>query len=150
MDSSQAPFSPVPDSSSTEEIARLSVIEERLQVGTKTVETGRVRISKVVHETTESIDLPLLREEYDVERVPVNAYVAEPPESMHYEGDTLVIPILQEVVVTETRLLLVEEIRLTKRQIESRFTQEIPLRREEVHFERQEPTPDSDRITNHP
>lgn len=126
------------------ESARISVVEEQLHVGKDVVETGRVRISKRIHETTEHIDLPLIREEYDIERIPVNAYVTQAPAATRYEGDTLVIPVLQEVVVTETRLLLVEEIRLTKRQVHSRLTQDIPLRREEVSIEREDVTPHSE------
>lgn len=137
MEASQSPLSFDAEPSSLSETTRLSVLKEYLQVGKQVVETGRVRVSKTVHESTEIVDLPLLREEYDIERIPVNAYVSQAPEALRYEGDTLVIPVLQEVVVTETRLLLVEEIRLTKRQIESRLHEEIPLRREEVVIERQ-------------
>lgn len=144
MEAPQTPFSPDTAGQPLTEATHLSVMAERLQVGKEVVETGRVRVFKKVHESIETIDLPVLREEYDIERIPVNTYLAQPPEAMRYEGDTLIIPVLQEVVVTETRLLLVEEIRLTKRQVETRLHQEIPLRREEIVVERQDQTSDSD------
>jgi len=49
-----------------------------------------------------------------------------------YEGDTMIIPILEEVLVVEKRLLLREEIRITRRQSVVRDPQEYILRREEA------------------
>jgi stress response protein YsnF len=48
------------------------VIEETLAVHTTPVETGRVRIRKVVHEWEEIIDPPFAHDEVIVERVPIN------------------------------------------------------------------------------
>jgi hypothetical protein len=61
-----------------EPVAVLPVVDEELRVGKRVVETGRVRVTKRVHEREELVDEPLVREEYDVERVPVNVFVDEP------------------------------------------------------------------------
>ena len=68
----------------------LPVIEETLTVDTRPVETGRIRIRKVVREREELVDPPLLREEVIVERVPVNR-VVEGPVPVRYEGDTMIL-----------------------------------------------------------
>jgi uncharacterized protein (TIGR02271 family) len=111
------------------------VLKEVLEVLTTPVETGRVRIRKMVHEREEMVDPPLLREEVAIERVPINRLV-EGPVSAHSEEDTLVIPVLEEVLVIEKRLLLKEEVRITKHRVETHRPQRVTLRREEAVVER--------------
>jgi uncharacterized protein (TIGR02271 family) len=113
----------------------LPVIEEVLDVHTSPVETGRVRIRKVVHEREEVVDPPLWHDEVVIERVPINR-VVEGPIAVRSEGDTLIIPLLEEVLVVEKRLLLKEEVRITKRQVETHMPQRVTLRREEPAVER--------------
>jgi uncharacterized protein (TIGR02271 family) len=113
----------------------LPVMEETLTVDTRPVETGRVRIRKVVHEREELVDPPLLREEVIIERVPVNR-VVEGPIPVRYEGDTMIISVLEEVLVVDTRLLLKEEVRITTRRTERHAPERVTLRREDVTIER--------------
>jgi uncharacterized protein (TIGR02271 family) len=113
----------------------LPVIEEAIEVHTSPVETGRVRVRKVVHEREEVVDPPLLRDEVVVERVPINR-VIEGPASVRSEEGTLIIPLLEEVLVVEKRLLLKEELRITKRRVETHTPQRVTLRREEATVER--------------
>jgi uncharacterized protein (TIGR02271 family) len=96
----------------------LPVIEAALEVHTSPVETGRVRIRKMVHAREEIVDSPLLRDEMVIERVSINR-VIEAPISARSEEDTVVIPLLEEVLVVEKRLLLKEEVRITTRRIET-------------------------------
>jgi stress response protein YsnF len=55
---------------------------------------------------------------------------------MRNEGDTTIIPVLREVVVVQKRYEIVEEIRITKRKTERTDSQQVTLRKEEVHIER--------------
>jgi uncharacterized protein (TIGR02271 family) len=119
----------------------LPVIEEVLDVHTSSVETDRVRLRKVVHEREEVVDPPLLRDEVVIERVPINR-VVEGPISARSEGDTLIIPLLEEVLVVEKRLLLKEELRITTRQVETHRPQRVTLRRQEAVVERTNPEGD--------
>ena len=57
---------------------------------------------------------PMFREEYNIERVAVGKIVTDTP-VQRQEGDTLILPVTEEVLVTEKRLLLREEIRITRR-----------------------------------
>ncbi len=116
---------------------RIPVIEEQLSVGKRIVETGRVVISKQVTERQETVDIPLNRDEVQVERVLINRYVDSPPAAVRHEGDTMIISVLEEVVVVEKRLMLVEELHVTKRQLQTQETQQVTLRREDVTVTRQ-------------
>jgi uncharacterized protein (TIGR02271 family) len=121
---------------SFDEIAAVvPVVEEELRVGKRVVETGRVRVHKTVREHEETVDEPLMREEYDVERVPVEAYV-DAPVGPRYEGETLIVPVLEEVLVVEKRLLVREELRITRRRTEEHNPQSFKLLSEEVSVER--------------
>lgn len=116
-------------------IHTIPVIEENIHIGKKVVETGRVRIIKTVHEEEALVEAALLQEEVQVERVPVNQYIETPPQ-VRYEGDVMIIPVIQEVVVIEKRLMLVEEIRVNKHQTEKKVSETVTLRKEEIHIER--------------
>jgi uncharacterized protein (TIGR02271 family) len=111
------------------QFVKIPVIEEEIYVGKKVVETGRVVISKAVDEVKESINIELLHDEHTVEHVAINELVDSMP-SIRYEGQTVIIPVLKEVLVK--RVLLVEEIRITKRVVQTNEEQEFSLRREKV------------------
>jgi uncharacterized protein (TIGR02271 family) len=113
----------------------LPVMEETLTVDTRPVETGRVRIRKVVTEREALVDPPLLREEVSIERVPVNRIV-EGPLPVRYEGDTMIISLVEEVLVVDTRLLLTEEVHITTRRTETHTPQRVTLRHEDVTIKR--------------
>ncbi|WP_375444327.1 YsnF/AvaK domain-containing protein [uncultured Fibrella sp.] len=114
------------------------LIDEQVQVRKEWVETGRVRVNKQVHEETQTINIPLMHEVVDVERVPVNRVVSEVPLSRQ-EGDTLVLPVVREEVVTSIRLVLVEEVRITRRQQHTTDQQSVTTRHETVSIDRIEP-----------
>jgi len=120
----------------SEERAVIPIVQEELDVRTRRVETGAgVRIEKTVEEREERVDHPLLREDVDVERVAVNRRV-DAPVAVRYEGDTMIVPVLEEVLVVEKRLVLKEEIRITRRKSEVRDPQRVVLRRERADVER--------------
>jgi len=114
------------------------VVAEEMAVSKRKVETGRVRVHKTVRTTEQVVDEPLLREEVAVERVPIGRVIEAPVESRQ-EGDTLIVPILEEVLVVEKRLMLKEELRITRRRVEHRSAQTVTLRSEEATIERVEP-----------
>ena len=96
--------------------------------------TGGVRLVKRVTEREETVDEALLRESVQVERIPINRLVSEAPGSRQ-EGDTLVVPILEEVLVVEKRLMLMEEVRITRTRTEVHQPQTVTLRSEEAVIE---------------
>lgn len=118
------------------------VVEERVRVSTLAVETGRgVRVHKRVTEKDVSVDPPLLDEELIVERVPVGRLVEGPPPRAHAEGDTWVVPVLEEIVVMEKRVRLKEEVRITRHVRQRSAPQNVRLKAEEVSVERFDESP---------
>jgi uncharacterized protein (TIGR02271 family) len=114
----------------------IPVVEEEAVVGKRWVEGDRVRVRKVVQEYEQAVNETLAEEKVEIERVPVNRYIDEPLRSRQ-EGDTLIIPIMEETLVVEKRLLLKEEIRVTRRRTERPVSQPVTLRREDVVIERE-------------
>ena len=117
---------------------RIPVLEEQLAVGTRMVDTGRgVRIHKTVSEQAVTIDERLVREEVDVRHVPVDRIVAlEEAPASRYEGDTLVVPVLEEVLVVERRLRIREELHITRVRHAEHYRDTVPLKAERVTVER--------------
>jgi uncharacterized protein (TIGR02271 family) len=111
------------------------VVEEQLRLGKQAVETGRVRVKKRVVEEQQTFEQPLNKEEVVVERVTVERFV-DGPVADRQEGDTLVLPVLEEVLVVEKRLMVREEVRITRKVREVHQSREVTLRREEVEIER--------------
>jgi uncharacterized protein (TIGR02271 family) len=112
----------------------IPVIEESVQIDKKWVETGKVHISKKVSEHNETIDIPLKHEEVNIERVEVNEFVDSLPPAVRYEGETMIIPVLKEVVVK--RVMIVEEIRVTRKEVEKNTQHEVNLKKEEIHVKK--------------
>jgi uncharacterized protein (TIGR02271 family) len=110
---------------------KLTLLAEELTVGKETVETGRLRVSKQTHTREASIDEDLLSEHADIERVPVGSQVFEMP-PIRQEGDTTIVPIVEEVLHTERRLILKEEIKITRRRKTEQFHDSVTLRYQEA------------------
>ncbi len=114
----------------------IPVAREELEVGKRRVETDvGVRVRKTVHEREVVVDEPLEKDEVQIERVKVGRPV-DGPLDVRYEGETLIIPVVEEVLVVERRLMLQEEIRVTRRHREVRLPQHVTLRSEQVNVER--------------
>jgi uncharacterized protein (TIGR02271 family) len=92
----------------TEETS-IPLVQEKLTVAKRSVETGRVRIRTVVDEKLVRVSEQLERDDVTIERVTVNREVTEVP-AVREENGVLIIPVLEEVVVVEKRLLLKEEL----------------------------------------
>ena len=120
----------------------LPVIEEALDVHTRRVETGKVRITKTVQEREVLVDEPLWRDEVDITRVPMQQ-VVDGPIPIRTEGDTTIISLVEEVLMVEKRLMLTEELHLRTRRRETRQPQHVTLRQEEVQVERLPHTADT-------
>ena len=130
----QTPAFARPLSESGDGSVTVPLMEETLSVTKREVVTGGVRLVKRVTEREETVDEALLRESVQVERVPINRLVTEAPASRQ-EGDTLIVPILEEVLVVEKRLMLMEEVRITRTRTEVHQPQTVTLRSEEAVIE---------------
>src|SRR3954471_20620951 len=116
----------------------IPVIEETANVEKQVVVTGKVRLEKQVEEIQEVVDVNLQHDEYTIKRVARNEYVDEDAPQVRHEGNTLIIPVVKEVMVK--RLLLVEEVHIIKDIVTTSEQVNIPLRKETVTINR---TPDN-------
>jgi uncharacterized protein (TIGR02271 family) len=113
----------------------LPIVDEFINVDKRTIETGRVELRKTIQERVEVVDQPIFSEEVEIERVAVNRPIDKAVTS-RYEGETLIIPLVEEVLVVEKRLVLREEIRVRKLRTEMHEPQEVHLRSEQVEVVR--------------
>lgn len=90
------------------------VFEEELDVTKRVVGTGRVRVETRTELVDELVKTELANSQFDVERVPVNQVVDEAP-AVKTVGDVTIVPVLEEVLVVEKRLMLKEELHITRR-----------------------------------
>ncbi|WP_375463332.1 YsnF/AvaK domain-containing protein [uncultured Methylobacterium sp.] len=92
----------------------LPLVEETARIDVRAVETGRVRVSTRT-ETTEQILRESLRSDgVGVTRVAINRTLAEgeAPPKVRTEDGVTVIPVLEEILVVEKRLVLREEVHI--------------------------------------
>jgi len=117
----------------------IPVTEERLHVAREAVDTGRtLRVRKHVDEVPAKVQEPVVAERVDVQRVPVGRVVAQAP-AVRQEGDVTVVPVVEERLVTRKELVLVEEIRISRRREVAQGSADATLRRERVDVERFDP-----------
>ena len=118
-----------------EEVAAIPLVEERLSVTKREVESGRVRVHVKVEEHEQTVTEELSRDDVQVEHVPKNVRLAEMPH-VRLEGSTTIIPVVEEVLVVEKALVLVEEIHVRRRTASETVEIPVTLRRESATVER--------------
>ena len=106
---------------------RMQLSAEELRIERRTVEAGEVRVRK--HVETEQVRevVPVMREDVTVERRPLPPGAGLEPRQ---EGDTWFIPIVQEELVIQKRLVAREELVIRKRQVMGEQVVEETIRRE--------------------
>jgi uncharacterized protein (TIGR02271 family) len=110
------------------------VLAEELVVDKEAIPTGGVRVHRRVHEHEELVDVPLLKEHVDVRRVIVDREV-DGPLPVRREGDTTIVPVVEEVLVISKRFVLREEIHIARTVREERHQERVTLKRHEAEIE---------------
>jgi len=113
----------------------LPLLAEEISVAKRQVVTGRVLASTITREEEKLVDELLASEQVEIERVPVGRPVDWAP-PVREEGDTVIIPVVEEVLVVERRLLLKEEVRVRRVRKEERHQERVKIRRQEVEVTR--------------
>ena len=111
----------------------IPLLAEEVAVAKQVVETGRVQVSRVTHEQEQLIDELLAHETVEIDRTPIGRQIDAMP-AVRDEGDTIVIPIVEEVLVIERRLLLKEEVQVRVWRVRSteRHQESVILRHHEA------------------
>jgi len=109
----------------------IPLLAEEIAVSKQVVETGRVQVARVTHEREQLIDELLAHETVEIDRTPIGRQIDTMP-AVRDEGDTVVIPIVEEVLVIERRLLLKEEVRVRRVRSTERHQESVTLRHHEA------------------
>ena len=113
----------------------IPVLKEELKVGRAKRTTGTVRVGKSVTEHDETVSMPLTRERAQVRRVIIDRPIDhEPP--VRREGDTIIFPIVEEVAVVQKRLVLKEELHISRHRTTEQHDQTVTLREEQPDVQR--------------
>jgi len=131
----------MPENAPSAEVV-IPLAEETVSVSKRDVETGRVQVA-LITDTETVIAREMLRgRRVEVERVPVNRTLPEgqPAPQSREEGDTLVIPVVEEVAVVVKRLVIREEVRLRFVSTETPFEVAVSVRRQKATVNRTAPS----------
>jgi len=116
----------------------IPLTSEELRVDKRSVVTGRVRVKTLVDSFKEVVKETLKTERVQTTRVEIGKEIEFLP-SVRTEGDTTIVPVVEEVLVVEKRLFLKEEIHI--RRVLSNDEVEVPvkLRKQRAVVERDDP-----------
>lgn len=119
----------------------IPLIDEELHVGKRSHVTGKIRVRSVVDEVQELARATLNEEHVEVTRVPIGRDVEVRPE-IRTEGDVTIVPVLEEILVVETRLVLKEELHVRRVVTQDEVEVPITLRKQRGVVERVGAGPD--------
>ena len=113
----------------------IPVFEEALSVAKRVVETTRVQVSRVTHDHQQMVDELLEHQKVEVEHVPIDRPIETMP-AVRQEGDVTIVPIVEEVLKVERRLILKEEVHIRRVRHTERHQEMVTLRRQEAQVSR--------------
>jgi uncharacterized protein (TIGR02271 family) len=116
----------------------IPLVDETAAVGKQQVVTGRVRVRTFADTIEEIAHADLLREDVEVTRVPIDRVVDAPPQ-IRTDGDVTIVPVLEEVLVVEKRLVLKEELHIRRRIATETVEVPVTLRKQRAIVERDTP-----------
>ena len=116
--------------------ARIPIVEETVRLERREVASGRVRVRTRTAVESELVGAELEHVTVEVRRVPVDREVeAAPP--VRTEGDVTIIPVVEEILVVEKRLILKEEIHLVRHREQEKVELPVERRRQVVDVDRE-------------
>lgn len=111
----------------------IALVEEHVTVNKATIDTATVNIHKTVLEEMVSVNLPIINETYEIQRINGKADLLDsPPAAVRYDEDKIIISLIKEVPVVVKKYQVTEEIHLIKRLTEIPLAQEVVLRKEKA------------------
>ena len=125
---------------------RLALIQETARVEKRVVETGRVRISSRAESIEEMVRASLVHEALSIERIPVGRTISGDDAVPHVttEGDLTIVPVLEEILVVEKRLVLKEEIHIRRTTMREDVAMPVTLRKQRADVEHVEEPDNND------
>ena len=128
----------MPDQEQRPEDLRIPLHVEEVSVSRREVEKANVQIALITGTREQVVDKELTHVRVEIERVPIDRTIeAVPP--IRQEGDITIIPVVEEVVVVERRLVLKEEVRVRRVSTKEQHQETVVLRQQEAVVTREDP-----------
>lgn len=109
----------------------LALHSEDLVVGKRVVDRSIVRVATVTRSHDHLVDEEVTHRRVEIVHVPMGYFIdAVPP--VREEGDFTIMPVVEEVVVVERRLLLKEEVHIRRVRHTAQHVETVALRRQEA------------------
>ena len=113
---------------------RLRLHEEKLDIDKERYQAGEVNVTKHVVEDTQTVEVPVTREEVYIERRAVTEETAA--DELFDDGEDIHIPVMEERVEVTKRPVVNEEIIVGKREVHDTETVSERVRREDADIDR--------------
>lgn len=111
------------------------LLQEELRIDKRSTVTGKVRVRSVVDSIKDIARATLADEHVDVARVPIDREVETAP-SIRTEGDVTIVPVMEEILVVEKRLVLKEELHIRRSITHDDVEVPVTLRKQRAVIER--------------
>ena len=113
----------------------IPVISEELHADAVPVAKGGVRVTKRLQTHDEIIEQALRKSHVDVKRVKTKR-VVDGPQPAKRVGNTLIIPVVSEILQIQKQWVVTEEIHITETEAQETVQNRVTLNREEAKVER--------------
>lgn len=123
----------------------LPLTEETVDVDKRERVTGKVQVRTVTDTVEELARATLQTEAVEVTRVPVDRVVDAPP-SVRTENGVVIVPVVEEIVVVEKRLVLKEELHIRRQVATEEVEVPVTLRKQRAVVERCDPDQPEDQV----
>ena len=128
----------MPDQERQTEDLRIPLPVEEVSVSRREIKRANVQIALNTRTREQLIDEELTHVRVEIERFSIDQTVeAVPP--IRQEGDITIIPVVEEVVIVERRLVLKEEVRVRRVSTKEQHQETVVLRQQEAVVTREEP-----------
>ena len=128
----------MPDHEQRPEDLRIPLHVEEVSVSRREVAKANVQIALITGTREQLIDEELTHVRVEIERVPIGRTIEVVPPISH-EGDITIIPVVEEMVVVERRLVLKEEVRVRRVSTKEQHQETVVLRQQEAVITREDP-----------
>ena len=126
---------PRPHGTSTDR-ETVALLEEVARIDVRSIDAGRVRVSTHTETIEEFARAELHGDTVEVTRIALNQPVTGARPHMRQEGDVTIVPVFEEVLVVEKRLVLKEELHIRKRVTSETVAVPVTLRHQTATVER--------------
>ncbi len=143
-----------PNTSNTvkQEELRIPLHREEVVLSRLKRELAVVRVATQTRSREQFVEAELAHERVEIERVPLG-HVVEAVPPIREEGDVTIMPVVEEIVVTERRLILREEVRIRRIRSTEHHRETVTLRMQEAMITRtpiEAPATGTVPVPNHP